>query len=235
MIEFERLAKLGIEGDRGEFAEFAEVEEEGEEEEEDGEDGNDDGSDAFTTFPPPPPEEIIAHRRKYIRKIRPWVRWYWGHKDQDSPLQCLYRLYEYFVVDDVIWYRDELEQLWWQHHWAVCDIPDPKDDNPARYAFLACIPYLLVESFNERIKIGLARDGPGIMTLKQIEYYQTRPESTKVYETVPEWAKRVPALPQPLVMPNHKGALFNGLNGEKAEEAFKSKNILIRRMHIHFL
>lgn len=133
------------------------------------------------------------------------------------------------------WYRDEIGQLWNQHHWAVCDIPDPQDDDPARYAFLACITYLLVESFNEKIKMSQARDMPGLLTLEQIEYYRTRPESTKVYETVPEWAKRVPALPQTLVLPNHKGVRLNGLKDRKAEPAFKAKNILIREMHIHFM
>jgi hypothetical protein len=232
LIELEELEKLGIQGDLGEFAE---PEEEAGEEEDDEDDEGEDGSDAFPTFPPPPPEEIIAHRKKYARRIRPWVRWYWGHKEEDSSLKCLYRLYEYFVLDDEFWYRDELEQFWNQHHWPVCEIPDPKDDSPARYAFLACIPYLLVESFNEKIKIGQARDMPGILTLEQIKYYQTRPESTKVYEMVPEWAKRVSALPQTLVLPNHKGVRLNDLDDLEAEEAFKPKNILIRHPYIHFM
>ena len=74
---------------------------------------------------------------------------------------------------------------------------------------------------------------PGIVTLEELDYYRTRPESSKVYEAVPEWAKHVPALPETLVLPNHKEVRLKGLDDKKADPTFKSKKILTREKCIH--
>ena len=139
----------------------------------------------------------------------------------------MYRLYEFFVVDHVTGYRNQLEFFWKRRSWAVRDIPDPKDEDPARYAFLACIPALIVSSFNERIKLGLARDTPAIISPEEAEELRTRPESSKKYEELPEWTKPVPALPETLFMPSHDNIVMEVFDDPRASDHFKPKNILI--------
>ncbi len=152
----------------------------------------------------------------------------------DTPLYTLYRLYEYFVIDSVTDYRNTLEYFWNHHGWAVSSIPDPQDDDPSRYAFLACTTASMVESFNAKIKMGQARDAPAIMSPEEAEYYRTRPESTKIYEEVPEWAKRVPPLRDPLIMRSFDDIILDGFDDPRACEQFKPMNILMWGPHIHF-
>ena len=114
------------------------------------------------------------------------------------------------------------------------DIPHPKDDRPARYAFLACIPALIVRSFNQRIKLGLARATPAIISPEEAEALRTRPESSKKYEELPEWTKTVPAFPETLLMLSHDNIVMEGFDDPRASTCFKPKNILIWGQHIHF-
>ena len=188
----------------------------------------------YPIFPPPPPQEIASHRSEYIASIR--ARKYRVPKGvtADTPLYALYRLYEFFVVDHVTSYRNQLEFFWKRRSWAVRDIPDPKYEDPARYAFLACIPALIVSSFNERIKLGLARDTPAIISPEEAEKLRTRPESSKKYEELPEWTEHVPPLPETLFMPSHDNIVMEGFDDPRASDWFKPKNILIWGPHIHF-
>ena len=48
--------------------------------------------------------------------------------------------------------------------------------------FLAGVTYLMVRSYNARVAIGLTRDAPRIMTMKEVE------EIERPYEKVPLWA-----------------------------------------------
>lgn len=188
----------------------------------------------FPVFPPPPPLEILNHQSQYVILLR--TRLYLLPKDvsKDTPLYALYRLYEYLVVDHVTGYRNQIEYFWKHRDWAVRDIPDPKDQDPSRYAFLACIPALLVSAFNERIKLGLPRDAPSIMSPEQAEAYRTRPESVKAYEEVPQWTQNVQCLPETLVMRSHDNFVMGGFNDPRASDYFKPMNILIWGPHIHF-
>lgn len=188
----------------------------------------------YPIFPPSPPQEILNGRSEYIVAMRARKYRVPEGVSADTPLYSLYRLYEFFVVDHVTGYRSQLEFFWKQRSWAVRDIPDPKDEDPARYAFLACIPALLVRSFNERIKLGLARETPAIISPEEAEELRTRPESSKNYEEVPEWTKNVPALPETLFMPSHDNIVMEGFDDPRASDWFKPKNILIWGPHIHF-
>ena len=60
------------------------------------------------------------------------------------------------VVDHVTGYRNEIEYFWNQGDWPVKGIPDPKDKDPARYAFLTCSARSMVQVFNVKIKMGQA-------------------------------------------------------------------------------
>ncbi|KAL9002476.1 MAG: hypothetical protein Q9188_004594 [Gyalolechia gomerana] len=187
----------------------------------------------YQLYPPPPPQAILASRSEYYQKLR--YRKYWPPENTpDTPLLCLYRLYEFLVVDDVTGYRNTIEYFCKQRTWAVCDIPDPQDPDPCRYAFLACLPALLKAAFNERIKLGLVRDVPAIMSPEQAEAYRTAPESSKTYEEVPEWTKNVKPLEETLFMMSHDGVVMKDFNDPRASNYFKPKNILIWGPHIHF-
>lgn len=191
-------------------------------------------SHQYPIFPPPPPQEILRRRSDYKASIRARKSLVPEGISADTPLYALYRLYEYFVIDHVTGYRNQLEYFWRQRSWAVEDIPGPKDDDPARYAFLACIPTLLVRSFNERIKLGLARDTPAIISPEEAEQLRTRSESSKTYEELPKRTNNVPALSESLFVPSHDDIVMEGFDDPRASTAFKPKNILIWGPHIYF-
>lgn len=189
----------------------------------------------YPVFPPPPPQDIQAYRADYVLRLRARkFRSPQGAK-YDTPTHSLYRLYEMLVVDHVTGYRDELEYFWNQGDWPVKDIPDPKDEEPARYAFLACVTKLMVRVYNTKIKLGQARGAPAILTLEECEYLRTQPESTKAYEEVPPWTENIPPLATTLLMRSHDGIEMEGLEDERASDIFKDKNILLRRPNADFI
>ena len=101
----------------------------------------------------------------------------------------------------------------------------PHDPDPVRSAFLACIPQLLVVSFNRRIETGLLRTSPSILSWGEVDACHARPESEKPYEAVPTWTKDIPRLDETLITPSSEGTMSNSFKDEDADEAFKSKNI----------
>ena len=191
----------------------------------------------YPHVPPPPPDEMLAQREIYDvalqqRRHKPRLG------DQDTPLLTLYRLYEAVVLDSNIGLRNEIEYFFRRHNWAVCDIPDPADPDPKRYAVFACLPYLLVEAFNHNIELGLPRDAPAVLSDEEIEEVKRRP---KVFEKVPGWAMEVPPLSQTLVLPHYETqtgneiGILTRLDDKRASEAFKAKNILVWSHHILFI
>ena len=131
------------------------------------------------------------------------------------------------MVDYVTGYRNQLESFWNRHYWPVKDIPDPKDTDPTRYAFLACVTELMVRSYNEKIKLGQERGMPAIISPEEAEYYRTRPESSKKYEQIPEWANNIAPLKETLSVRSHDDMEMTGFDDERASSSFKEKNILI--------
>lgn len=187
--------------------------------------------------PPPIPDTMLANRDAYEAALyrRRLLRL---QRETDTPLHCLYRLYECIVLDYNIGMRNEIEYFFRQHTWPVRLIPDPMDEDPARYAVFACIPYLLVEAFNHNIELGLPRNAPAIMTDEEIDEVQTRP---KIYEEVPEWAMKVPPLEKRLVLPHYEHQMTGhpitlpGFEDDRASDIFKAKNILVCGQHIYFI
>jgi hypothetical protein len=106
------------------------------------------------------------------------------------------------------------------------------DPDPERYAVLACIPPLLLESFNKRISVGLHRDTPAIINDDQLEELWARP---RVYEQCPEWIARVPPLDKTLIIPHEGGATLTGFDDKRTSKQLKEKNILHWQPHIHFM
>ncbi|KAI9848759.1 MAG: hypothetical protein M1837_006846 [Sclerophora amabilis] len=193
----------------------------------------------FPQFPPPPPQMMLDDRANYNKVIL--RRKYLAPRgEEETPLCSLYRLYEHVVLDRHIGLRNEIEYFWNQHTWAVSEIPDPADDDPARYAMLACIPHLLVIAFNNNIELGLPRDAPAIMTHAEMEAIRKR---EKIFERVPEWTAKVPPLRDILTIPHKRSAerprdgydVLKSMEDDRASDPFKEKNILIWEPHILFI
>lgn len=185
---------------------------------------------AFPSWPPPPPRELLANAEGY-RTVLAQRRQRWPRFEDDNSLYSLYRLYEELLLDNRFDIRNEIEYFWNRHQWAVKNIPDPKDDDVERYAFLASIPHLLVEAFNRNIGRGLPRDAPSIIADSQWDELEARAKS---FEQVPLWTEQVLPLPTMLVVPRHNEVL-NRLDDERASPGFAGKNILLPHPHIHFI
>jgi len=118
----------------------------------------------------------------------------------DSPLASLYRIYEYFVTGRSTLFV--VETGWFENnaHWAIQDIPDPKDTDPLRYAILAGLTEILCVGFNRVIATGVPRDTPFIV--RSFEELAAKP---KKFESLPQWALNVASLPEKVFVPNKEG------------------------------
>lgn len=188
-------------------------------------------TDAYPVFPPPTPEELLAQPNVYREHLFQRVHRVPKGKNEDTPLFSLYRLYEHLVLNDNVGLRNELEYFWYAK-WPVASIPDPEDPSPSRYAVLSAIPALLVESFNERIKLGLPRKADSIVTREELEEYA---KEEKLFEVVPGWTERVAALEETLVIPHDDGQVLDSFEDERASAQLAMKNVLHWQPHIHFI
>ncbi|KAL8694617.1 MAG: hypothetical protein Q9224_003536 [Gallowayella concinna] len=194
----------------------------------------------YPRWPPPPPQELLDNRDAYeaamarrdlaSHPVRPGM--------ENKPLFALYRLYEAIVLDRNIDMRNEIEWFWRERDWPVRDIPDPKDDDPARYAVLASIPPLIIQAYNRLIDLGLPREAPGLMTTEQFANMKQKP---KICEEAPDWVAKVPPLDAVLKIP-HRQHGYTGpwetldtFEDVRVSQPFKEKNILIWEPHIYFV
>ncbi|KAM3417334.1 hypothetical protein BST61_g5585 [Cercospora zeina] len=181
-----------------------------------------------------PPQDILNDRIAYMSQIRARRSWTLMKNNGDTPLSCLYRLYERLVLDDTVGYRNEIEYFWRHRGWPVADIPDPNDEDPARYAFLAAIPELLVRAFNNNIRMGIARYTPAIISPEEAETLQSMPEADKMYERVPRWIQQVKPLAEVLTIPIVAGPDLVLPTEEELDPAFLKLNIRLGVPHILF-
>ncbi|EJD52491.1 hypothetical protein AURDEDRAFT_55618, partial [Auricularia subglabra TFB-10046 SS5] len=120
---------------------------------------------------------------------------------RDTPLRCLYRLYEAICSgreNDIM-----EESQYWFHcqaaRWALMDIPDPRDPDSARYAVLAALVDALVLSFNHKIANGLRR---GVTMDRPDLIVGFKRERDPPFERAPDWVHAVPPLADTLVLRN---------------------------------
>lgn len=188
----------------------------------------------YPTWPPPPPQVLLDRSDEFWSTVQ--SRKYAGPRGhfEDQPLFALYRLYECFVLDKVIQYRNVLEYFWRQHQWSVRDIPDPQDTDPARYAFLAGSTYLIARSFNARVKLGLTRNAKPLMSMEEAEEAKRVPDELRPYEKPPDWARLVPPLDETLKIPTDDGTVLDSKSDDRTDPDFLEKNILIWTPHIYF-
>ncbi|KAF2231780.1 hypothetical protein EV356DRAFT_489518 [Viridothelium virens] len=147
-----------------------------------------------------------------------------------TPLATLYRIYEYVVLDDVIAYRNEIEDFWDEGpKWPVAGIPDPQDPDPARYAILAVMTLFIHDAFNERIDVGIPRDAPPwVGPAWRWRELKARP---RVFEELPPWVHKVPKLKKKLVIPDREG---RAPNSSQMDDWFLDKNIIAYTPHCRF-
>ncbi|KXG46670.1 uncharacterized protein PGRI_055260 [Penicillium griseofulvum] len=77
----------------------------------------------------------------------------------DTPLRCLYRIYEAMAARETYAISPEVEYFGYQsrRRWSLDRIPDPCDPDPVRYAILASITEELAKGFNWRLSLGMRR------------------------------------------------------------------------------
>jgi hypothetical protein len=109
---------------------------------------------------------------------------------RDTPLRCLYRLYEAMASGEYAPMGKETEYFWYQRSWTLHKIPHPQDPDPVRLAILACLVEELVTAFNWRLSLGMRRNR------RHHVYRETEDEPWPPYEAVsgPEWARLVPPI-----------------------------------------
>lgn len=145
------------------------------------------------------------------------LRWIPLFRRRDTSLCSLYRLYEALCADDLIPMGYETEYFYFhpEPSWALSSIPDPRDDDPVRYAVLASLVEALADAFNWRLGLGLRRDH------SIVEYEGEEGQAPFEPETVPAWVHKVPRLEHPLRLGNVK----EGLPVSAGAQAFLKRNI----------
>ncbi|KAI0056071.1 hypothetical protein BV25DRAFT_1894624 [Artomyces pyxidatus] len=120
----------------------------------------------------------------------------------DSPLASFYRLYEYFVIHEPVAFRNEIQYFWRRHEWPGCNVPDPHDPDPLRYALFAALTEILITSFNMQINRGLPRDVPKLLHESEFEAIRARP---RIFDVQLAWALQVPPLQKTVFLRDARG------------------------------
>jgi len=154
---------------------------------------------------------------------------FFAPSNSDTPSASLYRLYQFFVIDWPIQFRNELEHFWQctDSEWAVNALPDPKDPDPVRYAILAVLVQQMCMGFNRLIDLGLPRDAPAIVD--DFDELRARP---KIREVAPEWAKAVPPFEETIVIPNASGA---APSEDEMSQEFREMGIIVKAPEVYFV
>ena len=139
-------------------------------------------------------------------------------------------MYAFLVTGHNAKLRGEVEYFFNHSHWAVMEIPDPQDPDPVRYAVLAAIPHLLVESFNYNIGLGLPRDAPTY--IEDFDELRSRP---KIFEKLPEWVTRVPPAPVEVRLPNDEGEFLGSREDPRACPMLLQMGVLAEQQGLHFI
>jgi hypothetical protein len=128
----------------------------------------------------------------------PESRYIWPFYIRDTPLRCLYRIYEWASIDRPLQVGYETQYFWDQTSWKVEDIPDPKDPDAVRYAVLASFAETMAICFNERIDSGFLRMGnDGVTNPHALELRRSLSSADfiaftkKHHEKAPSWVAGV--------------------------------------------
>ena len=174
---------------------------------------------------PPPVQKVLRQRETIDYSAVPC-------DGLDPALVAVFKIYLALVSGKQLWFRSEIKRFWRRHEWRVSEIQDPCDPDPIRYAVLATISYLLVRAFNANIELGLPRDAAPFWTDEDEIEFKARP---KLFETVPDWAQKVPALGTKLLLPDELGDLPFSWLSRTADPDMLRKNILTKWQATSFI
>ncbi|KAF7854179.1 hypothetical protein EAF04_010476 [Stromatinia cepivora] len=168
-------------------------------------------------------EKLYYSRNKYHTTLRNVPIW----QARDTPLRCVYRMYEILMMGDYGPLGSETEYFWrhWRGKWTLSSIPDPKDSDPIRYAIVACIVEELVNAFNWRLALGMRRNGQNIRRQKEGD-----PWPPYMPVVGPDWTQSVPPI-EPGMLKNLPPELVNEsgklvLEERGCDEGFAKRNII---------
>lgn len=175
---------------------------------------------------PPPPQFLLEHREDIASYYPQRVR------GTDSALATVYRIYAAILGGKDLSLRTELEYFFNHKDWVVSKIPDPKDPDPARYAVVAAVTYVLVASFNKLIGMGLPRGAPAVI---DDEIEARLKAQDKKWEIVPGWASKAPICKEPLLVPDGQGVIPTGHEDINSDPFMLEKNVWTTKLPIYFI
>ncbi|KAG1849663.1 hypothetical protein DFJ58DRAFT_729449 [Suillus subalutaceus] len=207
---------------------------------------------------PPTPSTLLANRTAVIQKYPLRRPMSWRHSliprpllhrlfpllspsSSDTPSASFYRLYQFFVIDWTVQFRNELEYFWTrsQPDWALSALPDPYPNNKPKtgsatdtdealqYAIMAGLCYIMEKAYNRLIMRGLPRDAPPVVD--DFEELQARPKHP---ENVPAWAEAVVPLGEVMDVPDSEG---NVPTDEDVDEDFLRFGVRVATPHWVFV
>ena len=124
-----------------------------------------------------------------------------------QPLDVLRRMCDAIILrKDTVAFMDDV-QLFWRRSWVIQEVPDPKEQDPLRYALMAC--------FLERMA----------------EVWSAPPKNT--LSIPPKWCESVPPIKEKFsVLPDEFWMLFEV---SPASPIFKKRNIFALQNYMFFL
>ncbi|KAF8156934.1 hypothetical protein B0H34DRAFT_479030 [Crassisporium funariophilum] len=163
----------------------------------------------------------------------------WGSSPYlpDTPSASFYRLYQFFVVDWTIQFRNELDYFWGQASWPLSDLPDPdleegdrvlSEEAKLRKAVMAGLTRIMALAYNRLISKGLPRDAPAIVD--DWEELKARP---RVLEKIPRWAEEMGKIEPQVDLPDKEGKVLE--EGEEGDEEFARYGIRVATPHWVFV
>ncbi|KAG0699795.1 hypothetical protein DFH29DRAFT_808457 [Suillus ampliporus] len=203
---------------------------------------------------PPTPSRLLADRTAVIQKYPLRRPMSWRHSliprplihrllplispsPSDTPSASFYRLYQFFVIDWTVQFRNELEYFWTQSQtdWALSALPDPYPNNKPKtgsdealqYAIMAGLCYIMEKAYNRLIMKGLPRDAPAVVD--DFEELRSRPKRP---EKVPTWAEVAVPLDEVMDIPDSEG---NVPTDENADEDFLRFGVRVATPHWVFV
>ena len=69
----------------------------------------------------------------------------------NQPLECLDRITDSILNHDLVELKGEVQHFW-RNNWKISQVPDPKDQDPLRYAIKASVLERLVQVWNFKIQ-----------------------------------------------------------------------------------
>lgn len=174
-------------------------------------------------------EDAVAARQQHLPALRVNALF----RLRDTPLRSIYRMWE--LTGDVCCAANEralIEETTYfvyQSSWTLNTTPDPHDEDPVRYAFVASLVECLVEVANKRVRFGLRRDRRHNGAEERME---TRENPEPFLESVPEWVSKVPGVEKPLwLFP--KGV--TNVDERFCEPGLSKRNIKRDSFNMHFI